>query len=225
MSYNTVAILSPQTLNSTFFWACSLIEARKFLCKPKSPRQTGAIVGGPRDAGWTLGATGEQRAPAAPHLAQLLVDELLQLRGFLRRQRHAGAGASPPILSASGAPTARRAPSHPRALVAAEHRAGEITRHAQLPGNAAPRQACGRAGGEAAAQVAPNSCFETAPANQASGLSPALPDLLHQPLLLLHGSHLVTSAHPNALPVSADALSAPISPSLAVPFCLPTGSS
>lgn len=29
-----------------------------------------------------------------PHLAQLLMDELLQLRGFLRRQRHAGAVAS-----------------------------------------------------------------------------------------------------------------------------------
>lgn len=32
----------------------------------------------------------------APHLAQLLVDELLQLRGFLRRQRHADSGASRP---------------------------------------------------------------------------------------------------------------------------------
>lgn len=39
------------------------------------------------------------RSDRAPHLAQLLVDELLQLRGFLRRQRHAGAGASRPLVA------------------------------------------------------------------------------------------------------------------------------
>lgn len=39
------------------------------------------------------------RSARGPHLAQLLVDELLQLRGFLRRQRHAGAGASRPLVA------------------------------------------------------------------------------------------------------------------------------
>lgn len=65
-----------------------------------SPRVRGDADSGPH---------GGQRRPVAPHLAQLLVDELLQLRGFLRGQRHADAGASPRTLSAAGAPTTRRA--------------------------------------------------------------------------------------------------------------------
>lgn len=142
----------------------------------------------------------------APHLAQLLVDELLQLRGFLRGQRHADAGASPRTFSAAGAPTTRRASARVGAAVGAEHRAGATARLAQLPGDATPRQARGWAGGEAAAAVAPNCCFETAADGQASGLSPALPDHLHLPFPLPHGSHLTTSARPNPWSESPDPL-------------------
>lgn len=141
LSHNTNAVLSPQTLTSTFcsFSLSSLDSSSGF--KPEalhiprsashslclSPQQTGATVG--RDKGHKAGHLGPLagRAPAAPHLAQLLVDKLLQLRGFLRRQRHAGAGASTRIPFASGAPAG------PRTSVWGEHRAGATTFLAQLP--------------------------------------------------------------------------------------------
>lgn len=146
----------------------------------------------PRSARTQTGTWGHRagrRAPAAPHLAQLLVDELLQLGGFLRRQRHAGAGASPPILSASGAPTTR--PARPGVLVAVEHKAGATTSLLQLPRDAAPRQGWNPAGTVTAAATAPNCSFKTA-VNEASGLSPAVPDHLHLPLSLSQGTHSAT---------------------------------
>lgn len=122
------------------------------------------------------------------------------------------------LFSAAGAPTTRRAPTRLGALVGAEHRAGATARLAQLPGDATPRQARGRAGGEAAAALAPNCCFETAADGQTSGLSPALPDRLHLPFPFPHGSHLTTSARPSTWSESPDPLPA-VSPSLAGPFC------
>lgn len=71
-------------------------------------------------------ALAPDRCARTPHLAQLLVDELLQLRGFLGRQRHAGAGASRPLLSAShGAAAATAEPVVPAAQHQwrAEHKA------------------------------------------------------------------------------------------------------
>lgn len=96
---------------------------------PPANRCRSRRAGGPRP-----GATRRAGEARGPHLAQLLVDELLQLRGFLRRQRHAGAGASPPTRSAAGAPTTRRAPARLGASVRAEHGAGATARLAQLPG-------------------------------------------------------------------------------------------
>lgn len=207
----------------------SLIEARSSSgFKPKalpiprsSPGQSCVQRARPEAADRKAGRRPELTQHRAPHLAQLLMDELFQLRGLLRRQRHAGAGALPPLSpfqvsqKRSAAPSAR-----PRASVAEEHNASATGRLAPLAGGVTLGQArrCAGAelqwrqrptvfsngGGQPGPGAAP-ACLIFFPACRSPSVKLSTPRPQHTPAPRLPGS---PDALPSPLPLHSASLSA-----------------